>query len=199
MSTRTMQLFVFPDELIALLVERCVRLGLVASIYELAPERTRQAWTGDLSRAPFDWHKSVDGQRRIMLHPPSDIASPPWRDVVTARLGWVDVRVGNLLTGPNGHALELSDIGAKSNYLQDGAILDDQRSLQLHRQITRPLKAALRRPMQAWQVGYREQARTYDIYYSDRAAALFREGGELMQQGVANIRFSPQPRDTPSV
>ena len=135
-----------------------------------------------------------------MLHPPSDDTIPPWGEIVPARLGWVDVRVGNLQGEATGRVLESSDIGAKSTYVEDGAILEDPRSLQLHRRITRPLKAALRRPMQAWNVGHRDRARTYgDLYYSDKAADFFYGGGELMQEGVANVRFSPQNHVSPSV
>jgi hypothetical protein len=199
MSIRTMQLFVLPDELLALLAERCARLDLVASVYQPPLTRDCRAWTGDLRHSPIDWRQCVAGQRRIMLHPPADGAIPPWGEVVTARLGWVDVRVGNLRDGANGHTLEMSDIGAKSDYFEYDAVLEDPRSLQVHRRITRPLKAALRRPMQAWHVAHSDRARTYDIYYSDRAAAFYHEGGELMQQGVANIRFSPQDHALPSV
>ena len=134
-----------------------------------------------------------------MLHPPSEDPIPPWGEIVTARLGWVDLSVGNLRTEANGSVLEMSDIGAKSDYFEGGAVLEDPRSLQLHRRVTRPLKAALRRPMQAWHVAHTDRARSYDIYYSDRAATFFHEGGELMQQGVANIRFSPQDCGPPSV
>ncbi len=109
------------------------------------------------------------------------------------------MRVGNLRVEATGRVLEMCDIGAKSDYFEDGAVLEDPRSLQLHRRITRPLKGTLRRPMQAWHVAHTDRARSYDIYYSDRAAAFFHEGGELMQQGVANIRFSPQKDALPPV
>ncbi|MDP8925220.1 MAG: hypothetical protein M3O34_20440 [Chloroflexota bacterium] len=98
--------------------------------------------------------------------------------------------VGNLRTEASARTLELSQIGAKSNYLEDGALREDRRSLQLFRGITRPLKAALRRPMRVRNIVHGGEG-VYDIYYSDSSATFYYDGGELTQPGVANTRFSP--------
>ncbi len=86
-STQSMPLFVFPGELVALLVERCERLGLVATVYEPPLTRDCHGWTGDLRLSPADWRRHVAGQRRIMLHPSSDGPTPAWGEVVTASVG----------------------------------------------------------------------------------------------------------------
>jgi hypothetical protein len=186
-----MQLFVFPDELIALLIARCDRLGLVATVYEPPLKRDRPGWTGDLRQVPIDWGRGAECEPRIMLHPPADGPTPRWGEVVSARLGWVDVRVGNLRMDGSDRILEVSSIDAKSDYIQDGIMFEDPRSLHLHRRITRPIKAALRRPMQAWNNVYGGERTYSDIYFSDRTAAFFHDGGELMQAGVSNVRFRP--------
>lgn len=110
--------------------------------------------------------------------------------------GWLVITVPRV----RGHALLLADIAAKSDYFDLAAetVRENPLSLRLFGMVVPPFRKLLRRPVWARNIldvpprwhAYR------DIGYTDGAAAWELAGGELCQDGVANIRFSTHAPDT---
>ncbi len=191
MSTRAMRCFALPTEVVALLAEQSERLGLIATVYEAPLMSSRVGRAGHLLDLNIDWARHGPGQMRIMLHRPDAGASVSWGSLNTARLGWVDVSLGRCRPEADDRYLELSAIGSKSDYLDNGTLMENHESHQIFQRLTRPLKARLHHPMLVRNVVSGSERVHGDMYYSDGAAAFEASGGELRQWGVKNIRFYP--------
>jgi len=188
--TRRLRCFAFPSELIAMLAEVSERLDLVATVYQWPLSRTSPV-TGKLQQLPIDWEYSPMGQMRIMIHPPQADSAPPWGELSTAVLGWIDVSLGRCYETPEGVFLELSDIGAKYDYYEDGFVKHNLELPKLFRRLATPLKKQLHRPMLLENIVYGGKGPVDTEYYTDAAAAFHAGGGQLWQWGVKNQRFHP--------
>lgn len=190
MSIRQMHFFMFPEELIAFLTEECDRLDLVTTVYTPPLRAERVGVNGIPSMLDVKWEGSDAGQVRIMLHPPTSSAQVEWRALVPAKLGWLDVTVGRYYQTADTRILEISDIGSKSDYVENGVEVDDRRAHALFSRVSRRLKARLHRPMMVRHISATSGIE-HNIYYSEAAAEFYRHGGELRQWGVPAQRFEP--------
>ena len=84
--------------------------------------------------------------------------------------------------------LYMSEIGFKS---AENDLLSAKKLLKTFNAITKPFRKRLTRPVWARNIVHGGEAHAYrDIGHSAGAADWIREGGELMQDGVLNIRYT---------
>jgi len=90
-------------------------------------------------------------------------------------------------------ALLLVELAARSDWWdeEDKTIKENPVSIQLHGQLSRRLKKLVKRPVWVRNITMPDHPPRLDksVGYTEGAKVWFRNGGELMQRGVLNIRF----------
>jgi len=185
MTTKTVQFFSQLDEFLIILRSVISNQKLYVILY-------RGGEKPEIAEIETELNASVVygfGASRVYLAKAlPDMASIDPGNLRPAPLGWIQVD----LPRERGAVLYMGQIAMKSDWLdrEQGTIRDNLELKKVYDRVTRQMKRHLISPVVAENVVTGSKAIYRNIYYLLSAKAFAGTGGELMQEGVKNIRFS---------
>lgn len=179
MASRSKYVFVTMPELVRWLNEAAKAIAGSVVLYR-GSQSPLERWDGR-----EDTMKSA--RRAYVVTGEPDLNGAPSDSIVPGRLGWLQLDVPR----SEGSALFAIQIAARSDWLDEATntIKDNPGVLKLFDRFWTRWKRHFASPVLVRNRMTGEEAPYPSIAYSEGAAAWFRQGGELRQQGVANIEF----------
>lgn len=179
MATKTKAMFVTPQEFLDWIRDIQTRIPGCA-VFCHRQNRPMTAWQeGDEEMLPASRLYVIECEPS---HPDSTVES-----LNTEGIGWVQIDVPRVLDD----TLRLCQVGAKSDWWNraQGVSEENRSSLRLFDKVWRVLRARLMFPVWATNIRTGASSEYKGIGYSEGAAKWQLEGGNLVQEGVANIRY----------
>ena len=185
MATKNFQFFVRPAEVTGLLNDLVAKYGLWLIFYaggqkpKLVVPGSAKASVGMMER----------GFERVYLSSNEPMISGiDANDFAPARLGWLEFN----LPKEDGMTLYLAELAVKSDWFDSDAneIKRDQQLERLYGKIRNALRKELVSPLWAKNIKSQGVSCYKDMAYSKAVADWEKQGHELRQQGVNNVKFS---------
>ena len=185
MAVRSLMFFMEPDECIAITREIADRFNLSAILARHGSKRTLE-----LAGAPESLKVASSAPPDLVylsLDRP-DLQTIDPRHLRPIEWGWVQCEMPRR----DGNLLLMSRVVAKSDWYdrEQGRMIENPLSLTIFRKVAPYFRKRLKRPVWGHDMRYGGSACYRDVGYSERVAEWVRRGGELGQEGVANVRFT---------
>ena len=184
MSTGTLQFFSGPDECLDILSEIVQSLGLHVILFRF--DTSAFLYLGQaIDRTAVT---EFGAERLYLTDQKPDMASLDQKNYVPGQLGWVDVDLPREVEG----TLLLGVLGVKSDWYDPitKEIYDNRDVFNLYKKIRSKFKRKLNSPVWAYNIKSLKSSAYRDMGYTEFARGYVERGGELMQEGVQNIRFT---------
>ena len=185
MTTKTTQFFSRLDEFLAILADITVRLGLHVILYKGGGEPVTYQVKSDITLSVVnEFHAS-----RIYLAEFSpDMPSVDPCNLNPAAWGWIQVD----LPKEKDSVLYMGQISIKSDWLdrEHAIVRDNLNFVKKYNCVVNQMKKKFASPVVAENVVTTAKATYKNIYYLPSAKVFAETGGQLMQEGVKNVRFS---------
>jgi len=179
MAQRGNRVFITFEEFAEWAQKTATELSLVVLLDAYRKRLPFERWNGDIAKlagADEVYFSMTAVELGVLYH----------NDVNPAERGWVYIDVPRVKDG----ALLLVELAARSDWWEDGMVKENPESIPLHGKLSRRLKKLVKYP--TWFRGVRpptDATLCRDVGYTEGAKAWYRNGGELMQDGVLNVRF----------
>jgi hypothetical protein len=188
MGTRNFQFFMSLEQLVEQLSFLEDKLNLWFVLFRYGNPQ-RLTFVEKLPQCSTAEISSYDG---LYISPTKPVAEQiDANKLIPAKLGWLDLK----LPKQQDNVLFLADMGMKSEWYDrdEGVIYENKDLGQRHDKLKRALRKHLFSPMYIKNIKYGGSGEINRIYYSTSAREWEENGGELMQEGVYNLRFSTRP------
>ena len=179
MASRSKYTFVMLPEFADWLVDTADQLDAAVVLYR-RPDALLEQWDGR--------REALSGVSRAYLaQRPVDVSDIRADNLSVGLLGWVQLDVPRL----KGNCLLASQLATKSDWFdaKQQEVMDNPATLHLFDRFWSKWKKHLRFPVWARNRQSGAEAPYQSIGYSKGAAEWFERGGQLCQEGVANIEF----------
>jgi len=178
MGQRGLQAFITFDEFVEWLRGTAKELSLVVLVDRLG-QYPIERWSGEVRQL-------VEAYEIYLATAVNELGTIYHNDVNPAERGWVVMKVPRVESG----ALLDIHLDARSDWYEDGVIKENPESIRLHGRIARRFKKILKHPVWAKNIKLGGSAVSYrSLGYSNGAREWYRNGGELMHEGMPNIRY----------
>jgi hypothetical protein len=184
MATKTTQFFSQRDEFLGILSEIVSLLGLEVILYSSGKRPTLEKIPGVTMIKAV---KSSGVSWIYLAENPVDSQSIDAGLIEPARLGWIQID----LPREQGNILFLGECSIKTDWFdkESGTKVENPRSLKLYKRIVAEIRKHLASPVWAENIVTGGSSVYPDIGYTPSAKRFLEAGGQLMQEGVSNIRF----------
>lgn len=189
MGTKTFQFFCRRDELLEILSQIVNSLSLKTILYS-GGRQPRLCSVEQLDQRAVARFQT---DRVYLSAGAEDIGTICPDEFSPARLGWVQVDLPREVDDQ----LLLAQVATKTDWYnpETDAIAENKEVVALHKKITSLLKKHVTFPVWAYNVKHPEPHVYHDIGFSRSAREFANEGGELVQEGVDNVRFTIEKPD----
>ena len=185
MATKNFQFFVSVNEIADLLKNLVTKFGLWLVFYTggVNPQLVLAESLEALDELQNGKFVSV-----YLTSTKPDMSKVDAADFAPAQLGWLQVD----LPKEDGTRLYLSELTVKTDWFDryTNKIMENHQLEKLFSKIRRELKKDLKSPIWAKNIKTQGVSCYKDMAYSEAVEDWEKKGGELLQQGVENVRFS---------